>query len=132
MKEYSIKRVTKWLIPSILITVGIIIIFLISTWLLLFNTRSNPAYTAAKPIETALLKQGAVKKCETGDPGLGPDNDEPWYEAYYEVQGKKAQAVAIIESTLNQIISRNSYPNMQREYRTTVFHDDANVMLLIL
>jgi|GEM_PF-3789905 len=86
----------RWLIITIIIT-GLLVSAAVSL-LFYFKTLQNPAYTATKPIEAALLKQGAIKKCETGDPGRGPDNNEPWYEAYYIAGGTKEDTMALLRS----------------------------------
>lgn len=56
----------------------------------------NPAKESAKPIEAALVQAGAVKKCETGSPGKGPDSSSPWYQASYEVYGDTNATISLL------------------------------------
>jgi hypothetical protein len=66
-------------------------------WSLLTIAALNYAEEAAKPLEAALIKAGAVKKCSRSAEGRGPDNYEPWYSGYYELGEDKEQATVIIE-----------------------------------
>jgi hypothetical protein len=66
---------------------------------------TNHAQEVAKPLEDALTAGGAVKRCSYGDPGLGPDNQRPWYQSYFETSNSREQAVARI----NKIATDNGY-----------------------
>ena len=61
------------------------------------NYLINYAKNEAQPIEKALIKAGAVKKCEKGDGGHGPDNFRPWYNATFETTINKDKAKKLIE-----------------------------------
>ncbi len=52
----------------------------------------NYAQETAKPLEQALKKAGAIKMCESGDAGRGPDNTAPWYYAIYELDGDRQKS----------------------------------------
>lgn len=64
----------------------------ITVYTLLFPQTQNYAKEVAGPIENALISIGAVKKCEFGDPGQGPDNTQPWYEARFLLNRGKTEA----------------------------------------
>lgn len=66
---------------------------------------SNYAEKAAKPLESSLVKAGAVKQCDAGDPGRGPDNTEPWYSASFELGQSRENAI----KTINKIAADNGY-----------------------
>jgi hypothetical protein len=65
----------------------------------------NRAEEIAKPLEEGLAKAGGVKKLGGGDPGHGPDNIEPYYDAIYEMPMEKEQAVALA----NTVAAENGY-----------------------
>ena len=65
----------------------------------------NYAEEVAKPLEAALVKRGAVKKCSYGDAGRGSDNQRPWYDSYFEISLSREDAIAAI----NQIARDNGY-----------------------
>ncbi len=56
----------------------------------------NYAKDAARPLEVALSNGGAVKVCDSGDPGRGPDNYAPNYAALYEFAGHKEDAAKLV------------------------------------
>jgi hypothetical protein len=47
--------------------------------------RRNDAEKYVQPFITQIQEAGGRKLCENGDTGFGPDNTQPWYEAYYEI-----------------------------------------------
>ncbi len=60
------------------------------------------AEDAAKPIEAALIKAGAVKVCTSGDPGRGPDNLSPNYTARFQFSVGRDEAIAILKKAANE------------------------------
>jgi hypothetical protein len=58
----------------------------------------NYAAKTAQLLDDALVKAGAVKKCEPGDNGRGSDNAEPWIQVYYELPADENTAIAKIHS----------------------------------
>lgn len=65
----------------------------------------NYAEQAASPLENALVKAEAVKKCSRGDNGRGMDNTEPNYNARYQLKMNRDDATRLI----NDIASKNGY-----------------------
>ncbi|MCU1423098.1 MAG: hypothetical protein JWN36_2749 [Microbacteriaceae bacterium] len=51
-----------------------------------FNAfRVNEAQQGFQQLDAGLRDHGARQVCDSGDPGYGPDNIQPWYSAQYEV-----------------------------------------------
>jgi hypothetical protein len=50
-----------------------------------FATTPNPAASAEAPLGRAVETAGGRRLCGAGDPGLGPDNTQPYFFALYEV-----------------------------------------------
>lgn len=67
--------------------------------------RPNYAEGVARPVEEALLKTGAVKRCNNKDDGKGSDNQLPWYNAVFETNKSKDEAVQLI----NDVAKENGY-----------------------
>lgn len=65
----------------------------------------NYAEEVAKPLEAALLRRGAMKKCTYGDAGRGSDNQRPWYNSYFEISSNREDTIAAI----NQIAKDKGY-----------------------
>ncbi len=84
------------------------------------KSTANHAEDAAKPLEAALVAKGAMKICSQGDAGRGPDNDEPWYTAYFESAKDKPQA----ETLINTVASDNGYRLVQGSPGTKGFLGD--------
>lgn len=57
----------------------------------------NYAQEVVKPIEKLILDKGAIKKFGGGDEGKGPGNNQPYYDAGYEVPGSKEEVIAAVE-----------------------------------
>lgn len=70
-----------------------------------FLSPRNYATEVAKPLEEALVKAGAIKKCSEGDNGRTIDNREPWYKSYFEMNAPRGEAVEAIR----QIADENGY-----------------------
>lgn len=98
MKKRS--SVKFWLVASILA----VVIVLIGIWSYGQSSR-NYAEEAAKPLEESLIKSGASKISASGDPGHGPDNIRPWYDASFSVNLSRPKAVDLIE----KIAKNNGY-----------------------
>lgn len=81
--------------PILALTLGALIIGLIwlIIWLLLFR---NYAQEVAQPLEGALIRAGASKVCQGGDPGRGPDTIAPGYVALF----KTSASVEDVQSQL--------------------------------
>lgn len=45
----------------------------------------NPAGAVAAALGSVVEQDGGARVCGRGDPGLGPDNVRPWYDAVYAV-----------------------------------------------
>jgi hypothetical protein len=56
----------------------------------------NPAQETASRIESALIANGAIKKCTSGDAGRGPDNMQPHYSARFQLLVGKEDAKKLI------------------------------------
>jgi hypothetical protein len=71
------------------------------------NTKStvNYAEEVARPLEEALVRAGGVKKGSGGDPGRGPDNARPYFDATYDLSLSKSDAISLI----NRIAEENGY-----------------------
>ncbi len=72
---------------------GVVILILIGV---VFNFFRNYAAEAARPLEVALAKAGAVKQCSRGDNGRGWDSREPDYSAVYEILGTREKASVLV------------------------------------
>lgn len=55
----------------------------------------NPAADAGSRLSAQLRAQGGAELCTSGDPGLGPDNVQPWYSAWVEVPEASASDAAL-------------------------------------
>lgn len=77
----------------------------------------NYAQEAAGSLEAALAKEGAVKKCNIGDNGLGPDNRSPWYSVIYEIPDNQDSAVGLVKraASASGFSLVEEYPNINRE-----------------
>jgi hypothetical protein len=58
----------------------------------------NKAQDAAAPITRVFSSLGAQQLCDDGDAGFGPDNDLPWYDAYYRVSDEAVARKAIFSA----------------------------------
>jgi hypothetical protein len=68
----------------------------IAAGLLYFFFLHNYAEDAARPIENALTRNGAVKVCSSGDAGRGPDNTQPHYGAQFQLNVNKNEATQLV------------------------------------
>lgn len=69
---------------------------------LVFNHFRNYAAETAGPLETALVKAGAVKECSRSASGRGWDNSEPRYHAIYEMPGDREEAVSLVRAAAQE------------------------------
>ncbi len=60
-------------------------------------TNKNYALQTSEPLESVLVKAGAVKKCGYGDDGKGTDNQAPWYDAFYELPANRSDTVELVK-----------------------------------
>ncbi len=67
-----------------------------------FWLTNNYAHDDAGSLESALTTAGAVKQCDRGDAGRGPDNYSPWYNAIYTVTGDRAAATDLVRKAAQQ------------------------------
>ena len=72
------------------------------------------AKEAAAPLEKNLTSMGAVKKCDSGSPGLGPDNRAPWYSAIYEAPKDQEATISLIQQAAkdNGFSATEIHPNI--------------------
>lgn len=49
-----------------------------------------------------MVKTGAVTECNYGDPGLGPGNDRPWYDAVFQVPGNQDKATNLVRAAAKE------------------------------
>lgn len=82
--------------PSVLITLIILVLIAAYICFAIWNIIDNRAADLAVPIERSLSAAGANKVCDSGDPGRGPDNDEPYYSVSYDVKMSKDDAISLI------------------------------------
>ncbi|HWZ66114.1 MAG TPA: hypothetical protein VNX65_04995, partial [Patescibacteria group bacterium] len=66
---------------------------------------TNVAKDVAMPLDRDLVSHSAVKNCESGDGGHGPDNTQPWYGSTYELPVGRTEAIALI----NDIASKHGF-----------------------
>jgi hypothetical protein len=100
-KEPSKKSPHKKLILAVAILLGIGLLgWLAYSWYQ--SATVNYAQEAARPLEDALVKAGAVKVCSNGDAGLGPDNRKPWVYELYEISGDKNSSIALIQNAAKE------------------------------
>lgn len=74
-------------------------------WTLIYQSSRNYALETAAPLESALVKAGAVKKCGYGDAGRGSDNQRPWYDTFYELPSGRDKAIELV----NNVARDNGY-----------------------
>lgn len=55
----------------------------------------NPAADAGSRLSAQVRASGGAELCTDGDPGLGPDNVQPWYSAWVEVPESSADEGAL-------------------------------------
>lgn len=83
-----------------ILTISIVLI-LISIPIYLYSQYThNLAKDVATPIKQSLVKAGAVKKYERDDPGHGPDNFQPWYDA--DFVAPKTDVISIIQKAAQE------------------------------
>lgn len=78
---------------GLLIFVTVLVILV--AYIFLYKTH-NYASDMVKPIRDSLIKQGARFACDGGDPGRGPDNTTPHYNAYFRVDKDPAEAITLL------------------------------------
>ena len=99
-KPKSINR--KFIVVTCAIVLALIGVFVV---MLIQFTPRNHAQEVASPFVSELVSNGAVKKCEYSANGHGPDNETPWWDAYFELQAGKDEAIRLI----NKVASDNGY-----------------------
>lgn len=62
-----------------------ILILILGFKLMVQGQPLNYAEETIKPLETTLLKRGAIKNCSRGDDGRGSDNDVPHFYSIFEI-----------------------------------------------
>lgn len=97
----AIKKSILWPILAALVLVGIGV----WVWNIVLVGNANRAVEAAAPLESSLVKSGAVKQCSRSDSGRGPDNNRPWYDAIYQIPTTRDGALAF----LNQAAEQNGF-----------------------
>ncbi len=50
----------------------------------------------AVPFEQALIRAGAIKKCDYGDSGKGSDNQMPWRNIFFELPAGRDKAIELV------------------------------------
>lgn len=101
------------------------LVIAITTIYLLFNSPFSPRNLAAEvaaPLESALVKAGAVKKCSNGDPGFGPDNWEPWHEGVYQIEMSRGGAIELVKR-----IGKDSGYNLRTTSSNTDLSAEVNL-----
>jgi hypothetical protein len=93
----------KWLLACVIILISVAVV--IGAWASTYQNSKNHAQDTAAPLEAALVKAGAVKKCGYGDAGKGSDNQRPWYNSFYELPSGRDKAI----ETVNSIAHENGY-----------------------
>ncbi|HKX73439.1 MAG TPA: hypothetical protein VJM32_05465 [Candidatus Saccharimonadales bacterium] len=92
--------------PLILIVAAVVVVGVAIAGILFLNKKtSNYAEEVARPLEQALISRGATKQCSRGDAGLGSDNVQPWYQAYFGFPKSEDQAIALV----NNIAKENGH-----------------------
>lgn len=69
----------------------------VTLWVATRTWAANPAEDELGPIAARLRAAGAATICGDGDPGLGPDNFEPWAEEYLRVPADSATEADLME-----------------------------------
>jgi hypothetical protein len=107
----SSKGIKKLWIAGSLAVVALLIVGLFY-WL-----THNYAQEAASSFEAALAKEGAIKKCDIGSNGLGPDDRTPWYSAIYEIPAGQEPAISLVKqaASASGFSLTEEYPNINRE-----------------
>lgn len=80
------------------IVVGVLVVLALIIWGGIYTLTHNYAHDEAKPLEAALIANGAVKQCSGGDPGRGPDNYTPWYYSVFEVSMDRSAAADLVRN----------------------------------
>ena len=90
--------------PWLAVGIGLALLFIVLGGAYLIPRLQAPNYAAdtAASIEALLSNAGGIKGCTRGDSGRGPDNENPWYEVYYSVPIKEADAVSLTYRVTSQ------------------------------
>ena len=80
------RKIRRILITGLSIIIGVPLIVLVGLYALIGGFRDNVADDAAQPIGQAIGSLQGRQICASGDAGYGPDNTQPWYQAYFEVK----------------------------------------------
>lgn len=93
-QKRSLRKYIIWAVLLVLVVLGIGYFF----------TRAghNLASDAASPLESLILDGGATKECTNADPGTGPSNRSPWYEAFYSVPKNEDDTVSLLKSSASK------------------------------
>jgi hypothetical protein len=80
------RKIRRILITGFSIIIGVPLVVLVGLYALIGGFRDNVADDAAQPIGQAIGSLHGRQVCAAGDAGYGPDNTQPWYQAFYEVK----------------------------------------------
>ena len=98
------RKIRRILITGFSIIIGVPLVVLVGLYALIGGFRDNVADDAAQPIGQAIGSLHGRQVCAAGDAGYGPDNTQPWYQAYYEVKDTPA-----VERTVTVAATKQGY-----------------------
>lgn len=111
-KKSKRARVRDWIIVAFLVFIlgnGILNLlvpnFMFKSIVYLSSLGGNVAKDVALPLDRDLVSRGAIKNCEGGDSGHGPDNIQPWYVASYILPVGRSEAINII----NEVAAKHGF-----------------------
>lgn len=89
------------LLALILIVVAVVLLGIV-IYAAMTKKSSNLAEDALAPLSKTLVNKGATKLCSSGDSGKGPDNENPWTSALYEVSGNREEAIKLVHDASSE------------------------------
>lgn len=116
----------KWLV----ITLAAVVVALLGAAVYATMTKkpANLAEEALSPITKALVAKGATKLCSTGDSGKGPDNENPWISALYEVSGNQEEATKLVRDASSDAgYSLQDGPNPSNPEDNKFYSDSSKI-----
>jgi hypothetical protein len=95
------QKLSKIVIPIVL---ALTLIFVVLGGWYFISHISTPNYAAdiSTAFSSDLKTAGATKVCATGDTGRGPDNRNPWYQAYYSIPKNEDDTIVVVSSIAAQ------------------------------
>lgn len=90
------RTVPRWLAVTVIVLVTLAVVPIGGTLLALaVGATPNPAADAEARLGRTVEAAGGHRLCGSGDPGLGPDNTQPYFDSAYEVPNGSSVQVSL-------------------------------------